>query len=107
MKRFFVFLLTASLIFCSGCSLHGQEGNDSQLYAGTALSDNPVTVATTVYPIYAAAKEITKGVGNIALVNIVSDDSGDLHNYALTVENARDLEKAGLLLFNGASDSGR
>lgn len=61
-----------------------------------------ITIVTSFYPIYILAKNITDGVEGITLQNMAQPQTGCLHDYQITTKDRKALEKADLLLVNGA-----
>lgn len=61
-----------------------------------------ITIVTSFYPIYILAKNITDGVEDITLQNMAQPQTGCLHDYQITTKDRKALEKADLLLVNGA-----
>ncbi len=61
-----------------------------------------ITIVTSFYPIYVLAKNITDGVEGITLQNMAQPQTGCLHDYQITTKDRKALEKADLLLVNGA-----
>ena len=61
-----------------------------------------ITIVTSFYPIYVLVKNITDGVEGITLQNMAQPQTGCLHDYQITTKDRKALEKADLLLVNGA-----
>ena len=61
-----------------------------------------ITIVTSFDPIYVLAKNITDGVEGITLQNMAQPQTGCLHDYQITTKDRKALEKADLLLVNGA-----
>lgn len=61
-----------------------------------------LTVVTSFYPIYISAMNVTSGVDGLELVNLTGPQTGCLHDYQLTPENMRVLERADVFIINGA-----
>ncbi|MDO5293399.1 MAG: metal ABC transporter substrate-binding protein [bacterium] len=64
--------------------------------------DDTITIATSFYPIYIAALNVTAGMDNVKVINLMENQQGCLHDYQLTTENMRTLEGADALIINGA-----
>lgn len=60
------------------------------------------TVVTTFYPVYVATLNITDGAKNITVKNLVSSQTGCLHDYQLSPENLITLSTADIWVLNGA-----
>jgi len=82
-------LLCALLVLCAGCGRRPQESQADLL-----------AVATT-YPVYALAQAVTAGAQGVTVERLATGQVSCLHDYTLTVSDARRLEKADLLLLNG------
>lgn len=61
-----------------------------------------IIIATTFYPIYIEALNITKDIPGLGLVNIAPPTTGCLHDYQLTPEDLRKMNEADILIINGA-----
>lgn len=61
-----------------------------------------IRVLTSFYPMHIMAMNVLKDVKGIALVNLAPPTAGCLHDYALTPGDMRKLEKADILIANGA-----
>lgn len=60
------------------------------------------TVVTTTYPLYVAAQQLTAGAEGVRVENLTGSATGCLHDYQLSPANRITLEKASLVLTNGA-----
>ena len=94
MKRILTLLLSLCLIACfvGGCS---------------TSSDTPpkkarFTIVTSFYPMYIDALQLTKDVPGVKVICLTKPQVGCLHNYQLTPENIKTLERADLFIVNGA-----
>lgn len=80
----------ALLAACTGC-------------AGPAeTSDGKIRVVAATYPIYALAAAVSAGSEGVSLSRLDTGQVSCLHDYTLTVSDARRLEQADLLLLSGA-----
>ncbi|MHB8907589.1 MAG: metal ABC transporter substrate-binding protein [Syntrophales bacterium] len=61
-----------------------------------------IRVLTSFYPMHIMAMNVLKDVKGITLMNLAPQTMGCLHDYALTPEDMRKLEKADILVANGA-----
>lgn len=59
-------------------------------------------VVTSFYPLYIATKNVTEGIEDMTVVNLMQNQQGCLHDYQLTTDNMRTLENADVLIINGA-----
>jgi len=82
-------LLCALPALCSGCSGHVQA------------ADSALRAVATTYPVYALASAVSAGAEGVELDRLSTGQVSCLHDYTLTVSDARRLERADLLLLNG------
>ena len=57
---------------------------------------------TSFYPVYIAAKNVTADVKGVTVTNLTGEQTGCVHDYQLTPENAIALEQADAVILNGA-----
>jgi zinc transport system substrate-binding protein len=95
-KKIWQFLVIAlsSMLILGGCA----SGKSEQ--AGSA--NNTFKIVTSFYPMYIATVNITKGVDGVEVVNMTKPQTGCLHDYQLTPEDMKKLEKANAFVVNGA-----
>ena len=91
-------LVLISVIVLSGCSMGGTDvkvntNNDTL---------KKFTIVTSFYPMYLSTINVTKGVEGIQVVNMTKPQTGCLHDYQLTPEDLKTLEKADAFVVNGA-----
>lgn len=89
-------LLLISIIGCS---------RDKGLQPGiSAEADKQerLTIATSFYPIYIMVVNVAKDVPGVQVVEMVPPQSGCLHDYQLTPNDLKVLEKAQICVINGA-----
>ena len=79
------------------------------LSAASALWATPTMPKTgeknfvaSFYPVYIAAKNVVCDVKGIALTNLTGTQTGCVHDYQLTPENAIALDSADAVILNGA-----
>ena len=93
-------ILVVSIIFMSGC---GQGRNASEQTASDRLNaDKKFTIVTSFYPIYVSTINIAKDVPDVQVINMTKPQTGCLHDYQLTPEDLKTLEKADVFIVNGA-----
>lgn len=63
--------------------------------------DGKLKIVTSFYPIYIIAENITEGANNIELENMADVNVGCLHDYTLTTEDMKKVEKADVFVING------
>ena len=88
MKKFLIVLAAAALTL-AGC------GSREQTKAG-------FTIVTSFYPVYVLARSIAKDVPSVEVRNMTPAITGCLHDYSMTADDMKHLEKADLFLINGA-----
>ena len=70
--------------------------------AEKTAQEDTITIATSFYPVYIAALNVTEGMDHVKVVNLMQEQKGCLHDYQLTTDNMRTLEHADALIINGA-----
>ena len=63
--------------------------------------DGKLKIVTSFYPIYIIAENITEGASNVELENMADVNVGCLHDYTLTTEDMKKVEKADVFVING------
>lgn len=94
----FFCLLAALCLLITGCggSNTGSSSGDSTAKDGT------FHIVTSFYPIYVDTINITKGIDGVTVTNMTKPQTGCLHDYQLTTEDMKKLEKADAFVANGA-----
>ena len=95
MKRLFYLLITMLL---STSLLTGCGSNEPKV----SQKDGQLHIVTSFYPMYIATANITKGVDGVQLTNMTKPQTGCLHDYQLTTDDMKTLEKADVFVANGA-----
>lgn len=93
-------VLLMSLIIFSGCGL-GKSTND-QLSSNSSVADKKITVVTSFYPIYISTINVTRDIPGVKVFNMTKPQTGCLHDYQLTPDDLKTLEKADVFVVNGA-----
>lgn len=92
LKRILIAMLLVLLALgAAGCGTQQQGGHDKKF-----------RIVTSFYPMYIDAINITKGVDGVEVVNMTKPQTGCLHDYQLTTEDMKTLEKADAFVVNGA-----
>ena len=86
-------LLVTSLLFI-GC-------NNTQV-SDKSSEDDTLNIVTSFYPIYISTLNIVKDIPNVTVTNMTKSQTGCLHDYQLTPQDLKTLEKADILIINGA-----
>lgn len=84
-------LALACFLF-AGCGGNAAKGEKDQ---------QSFHVVTSFYPMYIATLNITKGIEGVEVVNMTKPQTGCLHDYQLTTEDMKKLEKADAFVING------
>ncbi len=75
----------------------------SALWANpTATKTDDKTFVCSFYPVYIAAKNVVGDVKGVTLTNLTGTQTGCVHDYQLTPENAIALDSADAVILNGA-----
>ena len=91
MKKLAILLMVVlSMLTMAGCGTQSQSAKKD------------FTIVTSFYPMYIDVINITKGVDGVKVVNMTKPQTGCLHDYQLTTEDMKTLEKADLFVANGA-----
>ena len=93
-------LLTISSLIISGCGR--STLNDNQTNLPSSGVKNKLIIVTSFYPVYISTINITKNISGVEVFNLTKPQTGCLHDYQLTPEDMRTLEKANILVINGA-----
>lgn len=64
--------------------------------------EDTLNIVTSFYPLYISTINITKDIPNITVTNMTKSQTGCLHDYQLTPQDLKTLEKADILVVNGA-----
>lgn len=88
------------LIILSGCG-PGKSTND-QVSSNSSVSDKKITVVTSFYPIYISTINVTRDIPGVQVFNMTKPQTGCLHDYQLTPDDLKTLEKADVFVVNGA-----
>ncbi len=95
-----LFIVVIGSIILSGC---GQSKiPDSQANSTNTGSKEKFTIVTSFYPMYISTINVTKGVSGVEVINMTKPQTGCLHDYQLTPEDLKTLEKANAFVINGA-----
>ena len=92
MKRSLSILLAAALLLPAGCApaAPAEEG------------EVRLSVVATTYPIYLLAREVIQGVEGVEVERLNTGSVSCLHDYTLSVDDMKKLERADVVAVNGA-----
>lgn len=91
MKRL-VTLLAALALLLSGCA--GWRPQDDQ--------EDTIHILATTYPVYLLTTAVTGGVEGVEVSLLVNQQTSCLHDYTLTVKDMKAIERADVIVMNGA-----
>ena len=101
MRKAILPLILCFLLLFSGCS--GNAGTSSQ---SSAVSDGKISIVTSFYPVWLLAQSVIGDTDAVILTNMAPAQSGCLHDYTLTMNDLKLLERADLFLINGSGMEG-
>ena len=90
MKRLLPLLLSV-LLMLSGCTPRQTTSEDGKLH-----------ILATTYPIYLFTKTLTDGVDGVMVTQLIDESVSCLHDYTLTVPDMKTIERADVVILNGA-----
>ncbi len=88
MKKTIFICILAALLSLPSCAPAGEEAR--------------LTVVCTTYPVYLFASAITEGVDGVAVERLDTGSTSCLHDYTLSMEDMKKLERADVIALNGA-----
>lgn len=92
--------IVVSAALLSGCGSTNRTA-EGQTNNGAAQKKD-FTIVTSFYPMYITTINISKGVERVQVINMTKPQTGCLHDYQLTPEDLKTLEKADVFVVNGA-----
>lgn len=92
MKHKLFCVILAILILLSGCGSSSASSEDS----------STIKAAATTYPVYLLAQAVTDGIDNVSISLVIDQQVSCLHDYTLTMRDMEAVERADVLLINGA-----
>ena len=93
------FSILSILLVC--CLVLAGCGSSAPGQQSAAKKDVKLHIVTSFYPMYVATINITKGVDGVEVVNMTKPQTGCLHDYQLSTEDMKKLEKADVFVVNG------
>ena len=91
MKKLLLLLLGICFMLPTGCSAQQTSNEDDTLH-----------ILATTYPIYLFTKTLTEGVDGVEVSQLIDETVSCLHDYTLTVPDMKAIEKADIIILNGA-----
>lgn len=86
-------ILVSTLVFVS-CGTNNNETEE--------VKDDKLTIVTSFYPVYISTINVVKDIPNVEVINMTKPQTGCLHDYELTPEDLKTIEKADVFIANGA-----
>ncbi len=96
LSRYVSILILSSILFISGCD--SSPSNPSATDSGA----DKLTIVSSFYPMYIMALNITADIPGIELINLTGPQTGCLHDYQLSPNDVKTLQKADFFIINGA-----
>lgn len=93
LKKLLCLLIPLSLML-SGCTNSSKENSNN--------TKDTLNIVTSFYPIYISTLNVIKDVPNVQLTNMTKAQTGCLHDYELTPQDLKTLDKADVFVVNGA-----
>ncbi len=91
MKKTLLSLLICAALALSGCGARQDHADSAALQ-----------VAATTYPVYLLTQAVTEGIDGVEVKLVIDQQVSCLHNYTLTMQDMEAVEKADVLVENGA-----
>jgi zinc transport system substrate-binding protein len=92
-KKISIILVLVLILTCLvACSVDKTE---------TQSNDEKLNILTTFYPVYLFTQNVTDGT-DVVVKSLDVESAGCLHGYQLTTGNMKDIEKADVIIINGA-----
>ena len=91
--RLIILVLLCGIL--NGCNSY--KNFSSEKYATKNL-----VICTSFYPIYISTINITKDIPDVKVINMTKPQTGCLHDYSVTPDDLKTLEKAKIFVINGA-----
>lgn len=89
MKKILMILTLCAMVVVAGCGGVSEKKEDK------------FHIVTSFYPMYIDAANIAQGVEGVEVINMTKPQTGCLHDYQLTTEDMKTLEKADVFIING------
>lgn len=63
--------------------------------------EDKITIVTSFYPMYIATLNVVDGIEGVEVINLTENQTGCLHDYQITTNDMKKLEKADIFIMNG------
>lgn len=90
-----ILLVGLIVILMTGCSLKAEK-------IDTKRKEN-IKIVTSFYPMYILTSNIAKDIENVDVENLTKPTTGCLHDYSITTNEMKTLEKSDIFVINGAN----
>lgn len=90
------------ILLFAGCGNKPGTQTSQNYKSGNPDENKDLTIVTSFYPMYLHVINITRDIPDIKVINLTQSQTGCLHDYSLTTDNMKTLEKAQVLVVNGA-----
>ncbi|MBP1763844.1 MAG: metal transporter substrate-binding protein [Firmicutes bacterium] len=100
MSKLAFFLLLIGSVLLTGCG--SQNKTSERSVNSNAEGKKKFVVVTSFYPVYIATINVTRDVPGVEVINMTKPQTGCLHDYQLTPEDLKTLERANAFVINGA-----
>lgn len=94
-KKVISIFMISSMIFV-GCGTNESEDISNN-------KEDKFTIVTSFYPLYVSTINIVKDIPNVEVINMTKPQTGCLHDYQLTPQDLKTLEKVDAFVINGAN----
>lgn len=89
-------IILITLLIFSACSNNGAKDTSSM------PDGDEINIVTSFYPMYIFTKNIAKDIDGVNVVNMAEPQTGCLHDYQMTPADMKTVEKADIMVINGA-----
>ncbi len=100
MSKLGFLILLIGAVLLAGCG--SQNKNSEGTTNSGAAAKKKFVVVTSFYPVYIATINVTRDVPGVEVINMTKPQTGCLHDYQLTPEDLKTLERANAFVINGA-----
>jgi len=100
MSKLVFLVLLIGAVLLAGCG--SQNKSSEGITNSNAAAKKKFTVVTSFYPVYIATINVTRDVPGVEVINMTKPQTGCLHDYQLTPEDLKTLERANAFVINGA-----
>lgn len=99
-------LFLLGLLLISGCGANNESMAAISQTSGSSSvankTEKPITIAASFYPMYIFALNIAKDMPNVTVIDMTKPITGCLHDYTVTPDDMKKLDRAQFFIINGA-----